>query len=401
MIIKKYNITYCSNIFKEQTLLKLLLKIENYSNKLRFKFNTKTLGLSLCISNSLSNNLNNIDSLSFFLKWLTNNKLYMYSINGFVYKTFHIKKIKENIYYPDWTSNKRFLYTKKLILLLDIINNILYNGSISTVPVSSMFFLQKKNIKYFFYKTSININKILFILIDLYNNKKKYIHLDIEPEPYCLIENIINFIFFYNNWITPLSIQFLYKKLKINKIKSIYHIKNHINLCYDICHFSIICNNHLNIIKLIKKNNISIGRLQISSALKALFYKNANLNTILKTELLFLINSNFLHQTTLINKKKYIYKYPDIFPALNSDLNNIIELRTHCHLPIYMNHYKNFLFTTNNETKNCILKILKTFKIYHLEIETYTYNFISKKNKIISIIKEYLWLINLIEKIKK
>lgn len=390
MLIYNKSLTYCSNIFKEKHFYNLLDKLFDCFSFIKSNFKNKHIGLGLCFSNKLINTVLITKNFNYFNKWIYKNNFYLSSINGFVYKSFHKKKIKEYIYYPDWTTLLRLNFTKKIILLLSKLNNSNNNYSISTSPISFKYWTKKRDRKYIFFTSAKNFINIFNYLIYINNYTKKYIHLDIEPEPACLIETFDDFLYFFLKWLAVyLKFHFSTKYDK----KFINLLKHYINLCYDICHFSVNFCNHSNIITLIKKHKIKIGKVQISSALEL---KKTLSEYNIKNDLLFLYNSQFLHQNTLlynnILKKNIDIKY------LTNYIDNTV--RIHCHMPIYLNEYKTIFKTTSCETKNALLIILKNFNIKHLEIETYTYDMLLDINKFTSILKEYVFIINLIKDFK-
>src|SRR5690606_27062722 len=62
--------------------------------------------------------------------------------------------------------------------------------------------------------------------------------------------------------------QYFYKKYGASVSEAHSIIKRHICLCYDICHFALAYQDHATCIKRLKKENIAIGKIQVSSALK-------------------------------------------------------------------------------------------------------------------------------------
>lgn len=379
MLIFNRSLTYCSNIFKEKNFDKLILKLSEYILFLKNKLNKKEIGLGLCLSNRILNELFENNNFVYFKKWCKENCVYISSINGFVFKSFHKKKIKEFIYYPDWTSKKRIIYTKKIINMLNFFDNKLNDFSISTSPISFKKWINNKNKKYIYFISSFNFLPVINYLEDIYKIKNKLIHIDIEPEPGCFIENIKDYIYFYDFWLFPILNFFL----KIDKAV----LKKYINLCYDICHFSVNYNNHLDIIRLIINNGIVIGKIQVSSALE-IFSLDKNVIEGLS----FLSKSKFLHQNSYLNENK-IKKNLDLHYLF---YNNFESARIHCHMPLYIDFYKDGIKTTAYETKNILYYLLKNFSTKHIEIETYTYDMLSKKDKLDSIVNEYLLVIEFI-----
>ncbi len=165
------------------------------------------------------------------------------------------------------------------------------------MPISYKGWINKKNTVYIYYKTAKNLTKVTENII----KNKSNIIISIEPEPTCLIEKSQEFINYFNNWIKP-----LYKKYSINNKKN---IKNIIGICYDICHFAVQFEKHEKILNNLEKENIIIGKLQISSALKINDDRTKKENKQIIKNLNVFKYSSFLHQINNINKNKIkIYK---------------------------------------------------------------------------------------------
>lgn len=389
LIKKRYNLTYCTNIFKEKNWKALFYKLNVYIKILKLNFKKKFFGISLCVSKNMTIDLEK--NISNFKIWIKKNNVYIFLINGFVYKTFHQKKIKENIYLPDWTSSKRVNYTINLINILNKLMTNRCNGGISTLPISFKLWIKFKNNIYIFLKSAKYFSKITKILMILNKKQNKIIYLDIEPEPRCTIETINEFIIFFENWFIPTLRKYLKTK---NSEKFGY---KHIRLCYDICHFSVNFENHKNIINILNKTKIKIGRIQISSALK---FKNNKVNNLNKSYIKILKTLNcspFLHQTTEKFGDKII-KHMD-FKHIIKDLDKklLSKFKIHFHVPVYIKEYE-VIKTTQNEILQLLRHLNKIHKIQHIEIETYTHSLISKISQLKSIIKEYNWTIDAINK---
>ncbi|HIH2763069.1 MAG TPA: metabolite traffic protein EboE [Candidatus Azoamicus sp.] len=387
----KYKITYCSNIFKTNTASELFYNLNKYNTKLN-----KYKNLSLCLSNKIINEIKKNIYIRKILTWTKINKKYITLINAFVYKNFHQKIIKENIYYPDWTKKERLSFTKDIIFFAQKINNKYKKCGISTLPISYKIWL-RKNIKYNIKKCINYFFYLLIILIKIKKYKKIFIHLDIEPEPFCMLERCNDFVIFFNLWLLPGLKEKIKIHLNINKNKAKKIITDHLNLCFDICHSAVMFENQEKSLNLIRKSKIKIGRVQVSSAIKI-----KKINKIDKIEfkhLNFLNHSPFLHQTLIkIKKNLKLIKKNDFKKLKNIDTNAIKEIRIHCHIPIYIKKISKNIQTTQNELKKSLINIIKNKDTKNLEIETYTYNILyKKKNKITSMIKEYEWLKNLIK----
>lgn len=388
------NLTYCLNVFQEEKWINIFKNLKNNIIPIKNNITNNAFGLSLCISYKVSKELKLKKNKYEFTKWMEKNNIYISSINGFAYQNFHSRKIKDKIYYPEWTSNLRTKYTENLIYILSLFMKKKITGSISTCPISYKYWMKNEHITYIYYKSAKNLSKLIYLLINIKKNIKKHIHIDLEPEPTCLIEHSKDLVKFFNKWLIPTACKYLKKKLNITLKQAKLTITNHIKMCYDICHIAIKFKNHKKEIDILKKNKIKIGKIQISSGLKLQLYKKNNINIILN-KLIFIIQSPFLHQTTEKQKNK-ITTYKD-FKCIIKHIKKSCKYKIHCHIPIYLNKYL-CCNTTNNEIYDVINIITKENITSHIEIETYTYNILNiKKNIKASIINEYKWLLKLIK----
>src|SRR5205823_10352849 len=94
----------------------------------------KPYAIGLRLSNQAAKELSDRGRLLEFQRWLAQNHCYIFTINGFPFGQFHGKRVKEQVYLPDWTSRARVDYTN---LLFDLLPQLLpadMDGSVSTLP---------------------------------------------------------------------------------------------------------------------------------------------------------------------------------------------------------------------------------------------------------------------------
>lgn len=391
------NLTYCSNIHKGLNWYYIFNNLKKFNIKLKVKTKFKNkfcLGLqihNLAVNQFfLENSIKNLES------WLLRNNFYISNINGFSYWPFHKNFIKEKIYFPDWSSVERKIYTKKLIKILLTFLPKGVIGSISTLPVSYKLILNNKITDNLLNLSVINFCDVVIYLLNIFNKTGNIIHIDIEPEPNCFLSSINDVIYFFNEWLFSKGSCYIAKKLNISQFKSEYYIRNYIRICYDICHFSVNYNDHIDVLKTLNKNGIKIGRFQISSALKFCFNKNLFVDKNFFKNLFFLSKSPYLHQT-FENYYGKLFKFEDLsFAFDNFFKSNILpnEWTIHYHVPIFFDGFFEIKSTQSHIIE--VFNFLKfSLKKYNFEIETYTWNFLPSKIKvdILSSIKyEYFWV---------
>lgn len=393
MLIKgKHHLTYCTNIHPGQNWENTFKHIKKHVPAIKKKVSAdKAFGLGLRLSNKASEELNNGDQLAQFKKWLDHENIYVFTMNGFPYGNFHDEKVKDKVHAPDWTTAARVSYTKRLFDQLAVLLPVGISGGISTSPLTYRHWhTSKQNRKMAFIKGAKNLSIIISHLYLLEKNTGKYMHLDIEPEPDGLLENSDEVVNFFEEYLLPIAIEKLKSEFGLEKEESRKLILRYITVCYDICHFSLAYEEPSATFKKLREKSISIGKIQVSAALKILF-DCENSDDVWETLAQF-DEPTYLHQVTEKQGNK-VSTYKDL-PALLKDKRQFTELRAHFHVPIFLEKFKALHSTQDHILK--VIGILKTEKIAeHLEIETYTWDVLPsalKKDLTTSIVREINWL---------
>ena len=93
-------------------------------------------------------------------------------------------------------------------------------------------------------------------------------------------------------------------------------LKEHVQLCYDICHFAVGYEDHQQIIALLQQKNIRIGKIQISAALKADIPADVEERNPVIDAFKQFNEPTYLHQVIALQKNGKLKKYPDLPEAL-------------------------------------------------------------------------------------
>src|SRR5262249_12444145 len=91
-------------------------------------------GVGLRLSAIAAETLEAPDALTELRDILQRNRLYIVTVNGFPYGPFHGRRVKEEVYLPDWRQEERLQYSDRLADLLGRLLPPGQQGSISTVP---------------------------------------------------------------------------------------------------------------------------------------------------------------------------------------------------------------------------------------------------------------------------
>jgi hypothetical protein len=354
------------------------------------------MGLGLRLSDEASLALQDPGALMAFKDWLQKAGVYVFTMNGFPYGAFHHTVVKADVHSPDWTTTARQAYTLRLISILEGLLPEGMDGGISTSPLSYRHWFKDPGALAEAVKAAtLNILEVVKTLVGLYLKTGKRIHLDLEPEPDGLIESGPEYINWYEMQLLPLGIPLISSTFEITEAEAETLIKQHLCLCYDVCHFSIGYENHAAVLHELQSKGLKVGKIQISAALKAQF-NDPQQHEQLLDEFSKFNEPTYLHQVVARNAAGHLSRYPDLNEALE-DFNEQTpaEWRAHFHVPISVEQIGNL-----QSTQDDILQVLALQKqnpfTNHLEVETYTWEVLPKGLKIPigqSIIKELDWVI--------
>ena len=392
LVRNKYHLSYCSNIHPGEDWEQTYDSLKTYLPKIKQEVAPHSpFGIGLRLSNLASMGLNEGSNLKDFKDWLDHNQFYVFTMNGFPYGNFHNERVKDMVHAPDWTTKERLDYTKRLFDQLVFLIPEGISGGISTSPVSYRHWhTSGEALERAFVKGAENMAEIVLQLEEMERTTGKYLHLDIEPEPDGMIENSDELIHFYDAYLIPLATQKLITVLGCSKKTAKSLILRHITVCYDVCHFSLAYEEPEHTLAKFKKSGIKVGKIQVSSALKILFKEGEN--EAIWQSLSRFNEPTYLHQVTeKIGDKVVTYK--DL-PEVLEQRSKAKELRSHFHVPIFLERYDH-LFSTQDQ----ILKVLEYLKKEQfsdqLEIETYTWDVLPKdlKTELSNcIVREIEWL---------
>jgi hypothetical protein len=386
------HLSYCSNIHAGESWEEVRNNLTQYVPGIRDAMvNDAEFGIGLRLSAAAVQDLAQPEALAEFVSFLAQNKLYVFTINGFPYGPFHGTRVKEDVYLPDWQDTERVRYTNQLA---DVFAKILPDnqvGSISTVPGAF-----KGRIK-----GPDDVARMVSNLVDhvahlalLERESGKVINLALEPEPCCFLETIDEAVDFFTHHLfgTQASNQ-LIEALGVSESEAQSLLRKHLTLCLDLCHAAVEFEDPDECLSKLEKAGITIGKLQISSGLRL---KQVNSDTV--TALKPFDDNVYLHQV-VEQHNGTINRYTDLSEAFASldDSTGDREWRVHFHVPIFLDELAHF-----SSTQYFVSDMLNRHKLKpisnHLEVETYTWNVLPDSMRTQSvdqaIIRELRWVMD-------
>lgn len=401
-------LTYCTNIHPGEGWGEVLQNLKTYLPPLKKEFSPNNpFGIGLRLSRQAAEQLleqeGQLDALK---QWLQDQGLYVFTINGFPYGDFHGQPVKSQIYSPDWTTPKRLDYTLQLARILAELLPEGMDGSISTSPLSYKPWLSGEDdqkVKSTYNQSTQNLAKLVAELLKLKQQTGKIIHVDLEPEPGGLLENSKDVINYYQEWLLPIGMKYLQEQENLTKEEARDAIYNHLQLCFDVGSFSMAYEKPAEAIAKIRHVGIKIGKVQLSTALKATLPHDVETRGEIAETMASFAEPLYLHQVVEKDKDGTLTQYPDLTFALQHIRKpNATEWRTHFRLPIFMKEY-NGLASTQEDLMEVLRLLQKSPVTQHLEVESYTWDVLPKdlkKDLSDSIRHELDWTLQRIQEIQ-
>lgn len=377
---KGFELTYCTNIHAAEGWSQVFENLKYHAPELRSRLQPQgRFGLGLRLANDEAIQLLSGSNLEEFTRFLRSSGLYVALINGFPYGWFHERRLKDQVFAPDWHSEERVSYTLRL---LEILRQLLpedLDGGISTCPLS-----YKRWNKPGHPDWDLLVQNIIRVAAAIVASERD-IHLDIEPEPDGLVETTHEFIEFFETLLhtgTPL----LAKATQLTRTEAEQTLRRQIAFCFDLCHSTVEYEEPRAVVTMLRKAGVRIGRVQISSAVKIRTPAQSRAHEHLAA----LADPVYLHQT--IGEHERYADWPEALERIGNAQSS--EWRVHYHVPLFMESYGE-LGSTQIEVRNALGE-LHTSDVRHLEIETYTWSVLPsdlRLNLVDSIEREYRWVL--------
>ncbi len=382
-------IGYCTNVHAGATLEQTKANLEEYALAVkRIVSPDEPMGIGLWLSRQCVNELfsQGAEGLPQLGPWLDDHGLIPFTFNGFPYGDFHQPVVKHRVYEPDWSTTDRLGYTHALAAVLTEISPEFSHRSISTLPLG---WPKGTSWQVDSEATVANLLGLTKELRRIADTTGVFIHVDLEPEPGCLLQRSSDVVTFFQDHLIPAGDR---HDLPAEVVCA------HIRVCHDICHTAVMFENQAEAIACYENAGIRIGKVQVSSAIRIPFDAMSDPErTDTLRQVQAFAEDRYLHQTMIRLPDGDMDFFEDLPLAIASieDDHPVGEWRIHFHMPIFLDRF-GLIETTQDQIRECLRAIKPQDDINHFEVETYAWNVLPKELRTDDlaegIAREILWL---------
>ena len=384
-----FHLAYCTNVHPGEDWAQTFAGLERHLPPLKAAIAPgRPFGVGLRLSDLAARQLLQAGRLDAFAAWLERQGLYVFTLNGFPYGPFHQTVVKADVYAPDWTRPERLAYTLRLAQVLARLLPEGVDGSISTVPVSYKgWHGTRAATESALEAGAAQVLEAARGLARLKQETGSLIHLGLEPEPDCLLEDAAEVAAFFQ------------RLLRLASPGETELVRQHVRVCWDACHAAVEYEATADALATFGAAGIQIGKLQLSSALKAIL-GGKQARAELAERLRPFAEGTYLHQVVERRHGGVLRRHTDLGAALHHIADpGAIEWRIHFHVPIFASDLGG-LTTTQAELIETLDLLRQQAFCQHVEIETYTWDVLPPALRLdlpSSLLREYEWTLSSME----
>ncbi len=384
--IRAGNLAYCTNVHAGVELEEIFENLERHALAVKRQVRPDSeMGIGLWLAAPVARRLAEGGAAGRLADWLAERRLLPCTVNGFPYGDFHSERVKHKVYSPNWCDVARRDYTHDLI---DVLHQLLppgQEGSISTLPIA---WPEAQLVDDHWRLAAGHLLSIAEYLERLEDRTGRLIYVCLEPEPGCLLQRVEDVVRFFKRFLLvgPHS----------------GRRARYLRVCHDVCHSAVMFESQADVLETYRREGIAVGKVQISSAIRARFpgAENVNRANAMLEQLSAFAEDRYLHQTMIRCGVPSTPRFFEDLPiALDWAKANPVadtEWRIHFHVPIYLER-----FAALETTRSAIDECLKHFgrgsvELPHFEVETYAWTVLPRELQLSSladgISRELQWL---------
>lgn len=355
---------YCTNVHAGATYQQTLENLEKHAVGVRQRVSpTEPMGVGLWLSARAARQLLEEGRLAEFREWLSERGLLPFTFNGFPHGDFHQDVVKFKVYHPDWSEDGRLEYTIDLANIFACLLPEGGEGSISTLPLgwSEDFRQSGERLS----RAAEGLRSVSAHLARLEAERGKLIHLNLEPEPGCRLTTSEDLVEFFEQHLLGGADEDV--------------VRRHLRVCHDVCHAAVMFEDQEAVLDCYQRAGIAIGKVQLSSAIRARFDRLDDARTASAlAQLRSFAEDRYLHQTAIRRgseggASEFIPDLPEALGRARNAGSRLGEWRVHFHVPLYLKEF-GLLETTQDTVRECLSIVRRYSSVKHFEAETYAWS---------------------------
>lgn len=364
MSLSPLPLSYCTNVHPGQTVAEVERGLDEYTVPVRDNFGRLAAGLWLA-SPVIRELLTSAKVRRAFADGLTKRGLTCHTLNAFPFGDFHSRRVKENVYIPDWATSERLEYTLACARVLAELLPEGTEGSISTVPLGFKLFDHAVD---FGSQCVTNLLECARLLHRLHLDTGRLIRLAIEPEPCCVLETTAEAIAFFEQlWQAAGAVTGAANAHLLDVAR------RHLGVCYDVCHQAVEFEDVPASIRALDAAGVRINKVHITCALQL---ESPATNRDGREALARYVEERYLHQTFARRPNGEVVRQVDLTESLAlqppPEFLDADQWRVHFHVPVDAESLGP-LGTTRANLKQALGTVSDLDYSPHLEVETYTW----------------------------
>lgn len=352
---RRRDLGYCSNVHPGEGLAQVEAMLHDSVRAVAAARGLESMAAGLWLSHAAVEALADAGARERFRAKLDADGVRLITLNAFPYGDFHAERVKESVFLPDWSDERRLRYTLACAeVLAACLPDDAAEGTLSTLPLGlrAAWSGEKENVAAGLLLTAVERLDALAAATG------KPIRLCLEPEPGAVLERAEQAIAFFD-W--------LHAAARAAGV-SPERVQRHLGVCYDVCHQAVMFEDTAADLARLADAGVAIGKIQLSCALEARPGAHAGLAAYAEPR--------YLHQVR-VSDGQTLLGAPDL-PAALADPTLPVDRpwRVHFHVPL---HSETFATAGVTGTRAELLRVFDTLAARpaltpQLEVETYTWS---------------------------
>ena len=301
-------------------------------------------------------------------EFLTENDMYVYTVNAFPYGNFKGERIKEQVYEPDWRSEERTQYTMNVATVLCEIAPPGIAPSIQSAPLGFKARVTDDSVVASYTE---HVMRVAAHVVELEARTGTTVTLALEPEPLCFLETTDETIaYFTEHLYSGSAAERLGALAGLPAAEAHGALRRHVGIVFDACHQAIEYEDMATSLGALRDAGIPIFKLQQASAIRVASVGEEAVDTLERYSDTVYLTQTFERRDGAVTRFTHL---EEAIAAYRADPGGEREWRVHFHVPVFLDDLGAFA-TTRYAIEEQLAFHREHRVSRHLEIETYTWD---------------------------